>query len=577
MLKFPFSRHGKINGQVEMFAQRYAMIHQRILRHKRFRPTRLMHHSHAHKSKSSRDRDGTDPAMEDDYSSNEEDSSDAPEEMVQFHLTPLEQLLGQRQMRHEDNTAKSILVLGVLREVEHVYCLEDPAGLVPIDLQDAQLSDPENMVLSEDSIYLVEGLWHDGTLRVIRLGPPLLETRQDSLSAIRQQIQHELLAPSSLHHRHSHLPVSFSNKTAGPDQNHPLVILSDVHLDQPQTLQYLEGLLASYESQRNIVPLFCLMGNLSTQSGGSGTTNAKSMVGNGGGGSSTRATTNTPHAASYLHSLLFNELATILRKFPYLAQEAHFVLVPGPNDVPPSAVLPWTLPRGLHGSSTPDGQDQPHHLRKSSIYHRKVQIPGIQNLVLGTNPTRLYWNDQEWVLFRSLPQQQQEVWGSPHNRALETLSQSPSKPQESTRQDDVHDLDSCSLRLIKTMLDQGHLVPGGNTPIYWNYDHAMRLYPLPTGLVVAFGADGATGWSSSSLLDETYGECRVVVPGSLGQSGQYAVVHPTATASAAITPTKANQRQRQSPRGHDEMALEGSGSQVELLQLDPEATMGMIE
>ena len=36
-------------------------------------------------------------------------------------------------------------------------------------------------------------------------------------------------------------------------------------------------------------------------------------------------------------------------------------------------------------------------------------------------------------------------------------------------------------QLVTTMLDLGHLCPLPITvqPLYWDYDHAMRLYPLP--------------------------------------------------------------------------------------------------
>ena len=525
-----------------MLAQRYALIHQRILRHERFRPTSLTQLYHR-KDSSIRDE------KEDD-------------EAVQFHLTPLERLLGLQQHRHHRHSGKndqysihhrSILVLGMLRQLDQEYFLEDPTGLVPLSLERAQLSDPD-LVLAEDSIYLVEGTWHDGTLQVIRLGPPLLESRHDSLNAIRLQIQHPLITPSSCssQHRHHH------------QQQHPMVVLSDVHLDQPQALQHLEGILASYEVQRTVVPLFCFMGNFCSRTSAAASVPSSRSSSNGGTGTASGI------SASYWHSLLHDELVTTLRKFPYLAQHAHFILVPGPNDVPPSAVLPWALP-------PPPNQHYPSSPSANQSRSRRLALPGIRHLVLGTNPTRLYWNDQEWVLFRSLPQQQQQLLDQENEIILPSSSPKSSTMNEAAEdKDDPQERSSCALRLIKTMLDQGHMIPGGcggMAPIYWNYDHALRLYPLPTGIVVGLGNTGESrsdnhDHRSPSLLDETYGGCRVVAPGSVGFAGQYAVVRPRDKESRGKSRSDRVMRtEEESETGTGDM-----GDVVELLRLEPLGT-----
>lgn len=45
----------------------------------------------------------------------------------------------------------------------------------------------------------------------------------------------------------------------------------------------------------------------------------------------------------------------------------------------------------------------------------------------------------------------------------------------------------CFFKLTKTLICQAHLspLPLHVTPIYWNYDHVMRLYPLPDLVVIA--------------------------------------------------------------------------------------------
>eukprot|EP00977_Amphora_coffeiformis_P022614 scaffold11081_cov142-Amphora_coffeaeformis.AAC.3 len=75
------------------------------------------------------------------------------------------------------------------------------------------------------------------------------------------------------------------------------------------------------------------------------------------------------------------------------------------------------------------------------------------------------------------------------------------------------------LRVVKTLLDQGHLLPLAGAPIYWNYDHAMRLYPLPDTLVL--------GSSDSSAFHEIYGGVDVIHPGSFTKQGDFARYLPS--------------------------------------------------
>jgi len=47
--------------------------------------------------------------------------------------------------------------------------------------------------------------------------------------------------------------------------------------------------------------------------------------------------------------------------------------------------------------------------------------------------------------------------------------------------------DALPKHVVKTLLDQSHLspLPLTITPIYWRYDYALRLNPLPTALILA--------------------------------------------------------------------------------------------
>lgn len=44
-----------------------------------------------------------------------------------------------------------------------------------------------------------------------------------------------------------------------------------------------------------------------------------------------------------------------------------------------------------------------------------------------------------------------------------------------------------ALQLVKTLLDEAHLCPLNISvrPVFWNYDHAMYLYPLPDTVIIS--------------------------------------------------------------------------------------------
>lgn len=74
-------------------------------------------------------------------------------------------------------------------------------------------------------------------------------------------------------------------------------------------------------------------------------------------------------------------------------------------------------------------------------------------------------------------------------------------------------------QLVQTVLDQAHLCPVPPTlqPVYWDYDHAMRLYPLPDVLILADDCD-EYHW--------TYEGCAVFNPGSFPRETGFSVYHP---------------------------------------------------
>lgn len=58
-----------------------------------------------------------------------------------------------------------------------------------------------------------------------------------------------------------------------------------------------------------------------------------------------------------------------------------------------------------------------------------------------------------------------------------------------------------SMHLVKTVVDQAHLcpLPLHVSPIYWEFDHALRLYPVPDVMILADKFDSYRHVYSGSL------------------------------------------------------------------------------
>eukprot|EP00750_Incisomonas_marina_P021605 INCI4585.1.p1 GENE.INCI4585.1~~INCI4585.1.p1 ORF type:complete len:115 (+),score=18.21 INCI4585.1:145-489(+) len=74
--------------------------------------------------------------------------------------------------------------------------------------------------------------------------------------------------------------------------------------------------------------------------------------------------------------------------------------------------------------------------------------------------------------------------------------------------------------LAKTVLDQGHLcpMPLNARPVFWAYDHALRLYPQPTTVYLADQYDQYT---------KNYKGTTVANPGSFSTDFSFIVSWPS--------------------------------------------------
>jgi DNA polymerase epsilon subunit 2 len=304
-------------------------------------------------------------------------------------------------------------------------------------------------------------------------------------------------------------------------------------------------LLATYENYApHRLPCFVLMGNFSS----------------------------TPH-----HDLgpLLDELASLIYQFESLAQHAHFVLIPGPHDVTGGGqVLPLPALRYSWLSSS----------SSSSSQHPTTRRRPKLNVHSASNPCRIYWQDQEMVVFRydllHLLQHHQ-IMILPHAATATAVPTTTSKSSHGdkegthgsgtsssenddegadtkTNADITHDYRQVHCQAISTILDQGYLVPVAGVPIIWNQSHTLSLYPLPTALVL--GGDAAT---HQAAFYEVYGGVHVLHPGSFGGNhGNHGGSYATYTPSRRTTHPEQNQFDKDNNDDDDDSMEEDKGLPV---------------
>ncbi|KAG7355419.1 DNA polymerase alpha/epsilon subunit B [Nitzschia inconspicua] len=155
------------------------------------------------------------------------------------------------------------------------------------------------------------------------------------------------------------------------------------------------------------------------------------------------------------------------------------LLVPGPRDVAPNAC--WPLPP----------------LDRHCI---PLSLREMDNVRMCSNPCRLELESgYSVVLLRK-----DLVRESAQNQILavtKECSTSNTTPPPMDR------------RILHHMLSQGHIMPASASttihPIYWNFDHAMRLTPLPDLMIVGLDPD-----HTEDGLEFVRAGCRVLVPPS---------------------------------------------------------------
>ncbi|KIY67938.1 epsilon DNA polymerase [Cylindrobasidium torrendii FP15055 ss-10] len=232
--------------------------------------------------------------------------------------------------------------------------------------------------------------------------------------------------------------------------------LSDVWLDHPQTLSGLQKMFDNCIENNFIPKIITLCGNFTSHSLLHG---------------------NSRDIQRYQDN--FDVLADLISSYPALTRSTHFIFVPGPLDITGNATLPR---RPIMASFTA---------------RLRAKIPKAH---FATNPCRIKFFNQEIVIFRedSMSKMLRNVIGV--------------KPDAQS--------DDLKRYLVQSILDQGHLTPLSvqTQATLSDFDHTLRLYPLPTTLILA---------DKYEHYKVTYTGCHVFNPSSfIGGSYTFSTYSP---------------------------------------------------
>ncbi|KAL2023157.1 hypothetical protein VTK56DRAFT_3763 [Thermocarpiscus australiensis] len=546
--------------KTEAFRNRFNVIHQRLLRNEAFQTSAVT---------SARSRRSTSSTMQ------------------SHKITPVANLLGRHGTNHMLLGMLVILPTGNL-------AISDLTGTIALDLSHAVAIPEDSAWFTPGMIVLVDGIYEEeeesigrglsgssgvggtigGRFQGFFIGQPPCEKRRVTLGVSGPDggPDHtigggfgwiDFLGVGSeraVGSRMRKLEQRLLRQPALADPDSPgrgrMVIVGELNLDQPRSLQALKKILSLYATDpEGSTPMtFVIAGNFTTHA----------VMARGGSGGSIE------------YKEFFDALASTLADFPMLLTTATFVFVPGDNDGWASAFS--------GGAAVPLPRKPVPDLFTSRIRrvfaaaNAEAGLPGSEGkggeAIWTTNPSRLslFGPNHEIVLFRDdisarlrrasvrlrpkastnedsqqQQQQQQQQQSTTPTGNTEDVTMSGAIP---AAQDDAMELDNdlqqqppqpsspppnpnpnpdnpnnqatstiphdvlTARKLVKTILDQGYLAPFRQSirPVHWDYATALHLYPLPTAAVLVD--------TTAPAFCVTYEGCHVMNPGAVLVGGR---------------------------------------------------------
>lgn len=449
------------DSKIELYRERFLLLQQRLARHRMF----------------------TKPSFA---------AGARASERTYCEITPLTGLLGcAHQTRY---------VMGCLSQLEDDrFFLEDLTGQIQVDVTNAATS---SGLYTENCIVVAEGevRKRDGVFEVRALGFPPAESREETRSATNHVdfFGAGRLSPSD---------VSRLTEDEAAASEDMFVVLADVWLDKEATFKRLRTVFEGFDSLETIPGMFVFMGDFTSEPFG-------------------------PTKYDYSgYAAGFDQLATLIEDFPRLRQEARWVFVPGPGDPGVAAALPRppllpsltgrlrdALPRVAFASN-------PARIRYKSqdlVFMREdLQSRMRRNCILP--PTEL-----DDVRGKDIRAKEKDIaaggGGSAADAAFDAArdDEMDAETDADEGDDEPSEWERRPLfrHLAATLVQQAHLapLPLAQLPVYWEHDHAMRLYPAPHCLVLG----DRTEQQALAKFEDT----ELVNPGCFADDGSFAVYRP---------------------------------------------------
>ncbi|PMD44318.1 hypothetical protein L207DRAFT_509071 [Hyaloscypha variabilis F] len=526
--------------KTQVFRNRYNLIHQRLLRNESFQT----------------------PTFEAQKLSLKRSSSSLATAQQSYKLTPIANLLGRNGSSH--------MILGLLTiSPTGTLAINDLTGSIALDLIHAKPIPEDGAWFAPGMIVLVDGTYEEedsnaggglggsggvggtigGKFIGFFIGGPPCERRKVTLGLTGSEdsgvtagggfgwvdflgVGSERAVGSKMRKLEQRLLRSGSGDEDLGGRGR-MVVVGEVNLDQPRTLQALKKVLGLYaaEPEEDTPMTFVVMGNFVQHA----------IMARGGSGGSIE------------YKEYFDSLASTLSEYPTVLQSATFVFVPGDNDG-------WTSTFSA-GAATPLPRKGIPEIFTSRIKRAFAAANSEAEKELGrqtdgeaiwtSNPSRLslFGPTHEIILLRDNisgrlrrtaikfsssesnaededvnmasmpapaphPQPEQE----PADMEVDTEVQAAESHQAEPAIDDTLPSDLHAARkLVKTILDQGYLSPFGMAirPVLWDYASSLQVYPLPTAMVLAD--------TEAPAFCVTYEGCHVMNPGSIVALGRRGV------------------------------------------------------
>ena len=492
-------------SKIELYRERFLLLQQRIGRHRMF--------------------------LKPSFQCGRDSKTDADGQSASYcELTPLTGLLGA--------AGETRYVMGCLSQLEDDrFFLEDLTGTIQIDLTNAATS---SGLFTENCIVVAEGETRvsDGVFAARALGFPPAESREDSAvaAAHRDFFGAGRLTPSDTQRLLQQEAASTSDM---------FVVMSDVFLDRAATMRRLRAVFEGFDSLETAPAMFVLMGDFCSEPCHLGGFDGKNTT-----------------FKSYARG--FDRLAALIEEFPRLREESRWVFVPGPGDPGAAAALPrpalrratlGRLPAALPRATFASNPARVRYKSQDLVFMREdlqgrmrracVLPPTLAELTRGAEEKGPATPPESEI---SLQKPRASGFDeSASDAAFDDARDALSGERDDMETDtgarrDVNDSNERSFdstesdasepepsewerrplfkHLAATLVQQAHLapLPIQQTPVYWEHDHALRLYPAPHCVVLG----DRTEQQARAKFEDT----ELVNPGSFADDGSFAVYRP---------------------------------------------------